>query len=198
MRPVGKRTVWCPRCADGVSWIDRIRGAGLNLADDDLTWTDGVAYHRTCGSRIVTGAHRGPFRASCKGCDAPLEGRQTTWCGMKAPAPYAQTPLCFMAWHHPRHLWQHLLEGQDGICHICDKPIAETTETRHRWDGDEYEWTAWDVEVDHIEPLARGGPRVLANLAVAHRLCNQQKKDKPLDVVRERLQAQADQTALFD
>lgn len=42
-----------------------------------------------------------------------------------------------------------------GICHICKKRVAKR-----------------DMTLDHLIPLAHGGPHTAANLAVAHKSCN--------------------------
>lgn len=50
-------------------------------------------------------------------------------------------------------------------CHICEQPI-------------DYALVSPDpmsFEVDHIIPLARGGPDELANKAASHRVCNRTK-----------------------
>jgi hypothetical protein len=44
------------------------------------------------------------------------------------------------------------------VCGICGGPVPET-----------------DVQIDHVIPLARGGPHEAANLQVSHSLCNQRK-----------------------
>ena len=51
-------------------------------------------------------------------------------------------------------------ERDGGICHICGRPASKT-----------------DWELDHIIPLARGGPHSLDNVAVAHAACNARKRD---------------------
>ena len=53
-------------------------------------------------------------------------------------------------------------------CHICGEPIDYTLPYL---DPGEY-------VVDHVIPLNRGGPDVLANKAAAHRSCNRSKSDK--------------------
>ena len=169
-------------------WPDQVRAAGGALRDGDLVWTDSVAHHRVCGKPTAAGARRKPFRSHCEGCGDALTARQVRWCSKTGPHGWK---LCDLAWHKPGQLWRRLLAEQNSICHICDRLITETVETRRRWDGEEYQWTVWDVEVDHIDPLARGGPRTYENLAVAHRACNQLKKAKPLDVARAQIAAGA-------
>lgn len=53
--------------------------------------------------------------------------------------------------------------GQQA-CGICGEVIAEVDKT-----------------IDHIIPLAKGGMHALENLQMAHRLCNQRKRDRILD-----------------
>lgn len=53
-------------------------------------------------------------------------------------------------------------------CHICGEPIDYTLPYL---DPGEY-------VVDHVIPLAKGGPDVLANKAASHRACNRAKSDK--------------------
>lgn len=53
-------------------------------------------------------------------------------------------------------------------CHICGTPID--------YDAD---WLSpLSFTVDHIIPLAKGGPDTLDNKAAAHRACNRSKSDK--------------------
>jgi 5-methylcytosine-specific restriction endonuclease McrA len=51
-----------------------------------------------------------------------------------------------------------VLERDDGVCGIC---------------GDDVD--PMDFHVDHIVPLARGGPHIYANVQVAHPACNMRK-----------------------
>ena len=99
---------------------------------------------------VLTGSHRKPFRETCAGCGDELTGRQIRWCSKRGL--YGGS-LCNQAWNKPSWLWKRLLGDQDGICHICDKRIEATVGTRTRWDGSEYSWRQWDVEVDHVVPL---------------------------------------------
>jgi 5-methylcytosine-specific restriction endonuclease McrA len=48
-----------------------------------------------------------------------------------------------------------VLERDDGVCGICGEDIDPT-----------------DFHVDHILPLARGGPHVYSNVQIAHPECN--------------------------
>lgn len=53
-------------------------------------------------------------------------------------------------------------------CHICGDPIDYTLPYLH----------PLEYVVDHIIPLAKGGPDRLSNKAAAHRSCNRSKSDK--------------------
>lgn len=51
----------------------------------------------------------------------------------------------------------------DGVCGICKHPV-----------------TAEEFQVDHIQPLSKGGAHSYANTQPAHPRCNQSKKDRVL------------------
>lgn len=53
-------------------------------------------------------------------------------------------------------------------CHICNKPI-DLTASRRRSNG---------LHLDHVIPLSKGGPDIIANIKPAHAFCNISKKDK--------------------
>lgn|SRR5581483_1523053 len=58
------------------------------------------------------------------------------------------------------------LRSSPDWCYLCGFPIpAEIASSRHPLFG----------TVDHIIPLSRSGPDVMANRAPAHRLCNERK-----------------------
>jgi len=61
-----------------------------------------------------------------------------------------------------------LLELADGVCRICGRDLNPL-----------------DFEVDHIEPLSRGGDHSYENCAPVHRGCNARKGDKPPEGVIE-------------
>ena len=67
--------------------------------------------------------------------------------------------------------WRHLqarIKATQDTCHLCGQPINKTL---HHLDD-------WAYEIDHIIPLAQGGPEYdINNLAAAHRKCNRQKSD---------------------
>ena len=85
---------------------------------------------------------------------------------MKRQSPGRWSKACSVAWANPSLLAGELLAQQQGLCGICCRPF--TTEERMR------------VEVDHVVPVSKGGPRVIENLRTTHRACNQTKKAQPL------------------
>lgn len=58
-----------------------------------------------------------------------------------------------------------------NICGICGQPVDMSLKTPH----------PMSASVDHIIPISRGGhPSDLSNLQLAHRICNQVKKNRIL------------------
>ena len=55
-----------------------------------------------------------------------------------------------------------VLERDGWRCHLCRKRIDRSL------DGN----APWGPTIDHLVPLADGGPHSYANVAAAHRLCN--------------------------
>jgi 5-methylcytosine-specific restriction endonuclease McrA len=55
--------------------------------------------------------------------------------------------------------YRAILERDGWVCHICGGPVLSRN----------------DLQFDHIIPLSRGGPHSMANIAVAHALCNNRK-----------------------
>lgn len=51
-----------------------------------------------------------------------------------------------------------------GDCFFCKKPITEG-----------------ELTVDHVEPTSQAGGKTIQNLLIAHRKCNQQKADLPIE-----------------
>ena len=72
---------------------------------------------------------------------------------------------------HARREARAWLKAQGLPCHICGQPI-------------DYSLPAGDpmsFEVDEIVPVSRGGsPYDRANLAPAHRICNERRGNKPV------------------
>ncbi len=67
------------------------------------------------------------------------------------------------------------LRAQGMPCHLCGRPIDYSLPA-----GD-----PWSFEVDEIVPVSKGGsPIDRANVAPAHRLCNQRRGNKPLGKAR--------------
>ncbi len=66
-----------------------------------------------------------------------------------------------------QELVQHLITQQDNQCYLCMEPFTK---------GD-------PPTVDHIYPLSRGGTWAIDNLALAHRVCNQDKDSRVLQCV---------------
>ena len=174
-RLLGRMHAWCSSCRE-----THLSG----LADDDVAWTaSGFAVHVGCGSRVVTevGGWTKELRSTCQGCGDPLKGRQTTWCSRKWQVGDRSYPkICFVAWRNPQHLYRALAERQHGLCGICIGPLDQP----RAWPSSPsllsiYEWVGIG-EVDHLLPLAAGGPRTVDNLRASHRACNQRKKDRPL------------------
>lgn len=67
-----------------------------------------------------------------------------------------------------RKRFRRTLQRSGGGCHICGQPIDYTLP----------HLDPMAFVVDHIVPLAKGGPDTLANCAPAHRRCNRTKGDK--------------------
>ena len=65
--------------------------------------------------------------------------------------------------------------GRDGwICGICSEPIPLVAVVPH----------PLAATIDHIVPLALGGPHVYENVQAAHFLCNSLKGANPMEVAR--------------
>ncbi len=68
--------------------------------------------------------------------------------------------------------WKSLL--QRGVCHYCEKKFS-----------------ARELTMDHVVPLARGGTSAPGNIVPACRSCNQEKKlEMPVDRLFEQLEAE--------
>jgi 5-methylcytosine-specific restriction endonuclease McrA len=61
------------------------------------------------------------------------------------------------------------IRKQGAACHICGEAIDYSLPYLH----------PREFVVDHVVPLARGGPDTLANKRAAHRECNRAKSDRP-------------------
>lgn len=60
-----------------------------------------------------------------------------------------------------------MIRRNEPPCHLCGQPIDYTLPYL-----DPFEFT-----VDHVIPLAKGGPDTIENKAAAHRQCNRDKSD---------------------
>lgn len=54
-----------------------------------------------------------------------------------------------------------VLAAHDGRCHLCGQPVGR------------------DWQLDHVIPIAAGGPHCFGNAAPSHPLCNQRKNAAP-------------------
>lgn len=68
------------------------------------------------------------------------------------------------------------------ICHLCDVAIDPTLPRN----------TRFGAQIDHIIPLARGGPDCFDNVAPAHGTCNTRRQDKSVEEFREILRKEAE------
>jgi 5-methylcytosine-specific restriction endonuclease McrA len=69
---------------------------------------------------------------------------------------------------HEKYTEKEILDLHGFVCHICRLPIDPFI-PRYRSEG---------LHLDHIIPLAKGGPDIIANIKPAHAACNIKKKDK--------------------
>ncbi len=76
-------------------------------------------------------------------------------------------------WHR-RERWRLVtrLMARDGeVCSICGEALDRAVRDHH---ADRY------ITFDHIVPRAAGGTDAVANLRLAHQLCNNQRGNDPL------------------
>ena len=66
-------------------------------------------------------------------------------------------------------LGQHLVDQHGSNCHLCEGSVQLNVD---------------DLEADHHEPEAEGGPTTLHNLRLAHRECNRSKRNLSSDLIR--------------
>lgn len=69
-----------------------------------------------------------------------------------------------------------VFEKSNGLCHLCHGPLAYSNYGNHGARG------AW--EIDHSNPVARGGTDHLNNLYAAHTVCNRAKQARSSASVR--------------
>jgi 5-methylcytosine-specific restriction endonuclease McrA len=58
-----------------------------------------------------------------------------------------------------------IVERDGAVCHLCGQPIDLAL----------HGWNPMGLTLDHVIPLARGGPHTIDNLKPAHRVCNTSK-----------------------
>jgi len=68
-----------------------------------------------------------------------------------------------------------VLELHGNICHLCKEPIDLSLPRKVGAEGWRY-----SLQIDHVIPLAKGGPDTLANVKPSHARCNIGKRDKIL------------------
>jgi len=66
-----------------------------------------------------------------------------------------------------------VLELYGNICHLCKKPIDLSLPRKIGSEG----WRN-SLQIDHVIPLAKGGPDMLANVKPSHAKCNIGKRDR--------------------
>lgn len=71
-----------------------------------------------------------------------------------------------------RRVKRRMWIDQAGICWLCDQPMTLSEATR-----------------DHLTPQSMGGTDAVANLKLAHELCNQLRSSCEADKAREHVQA---------
>lgn len=73
------------------------------------------------------------------------------------------------------------LKAQGRPCHICGRPIDYSLTTYIDPLDGKAKRHPWSFEVDEIVPVSKGGsPIDRANVAPAHRICNQRRGNKPI------------------
>lgn len=78
-----------------------------------------------------------------------------------------------------RKKFRKIVAADEPPCHICGGQILY----------DAHYLDPLSFTIDHIQPVKRGGPDTLDNIAAAHRKCNRDKSDKVaagVDFVTER------------
>lgn len=78
-----------------------------------------------------------------------------------------------------RDRYRRIIAKDEPPCGVCHEPINYQA---HHLDP-------LSFTIDHVQPVARGGPDTLDNLQAAHRKCNRSKSDKVaagVDFVTER------------
>ena len=71
---------------------------------------------------------------------------------------------------------RQLYDLQEGLCAHCQKLMAHPDDVR----ACRMSLAPDAPTIDHVVPYAHGGPFVVWNLLLAHRSCNEARKDGPL------------------
>jgi 5-methylcytosine-specific restriction endonuclease McrA len=111
--------------------------------------------------------YRGTADRICDLCDKPHLARglcaihyaqqpdRLAYGAEKSRRRRARQILQAVVWPLPVEAIQARMDYFGNVCHLCGEPEANT--------------------VDHVKPLAVGGPHIVANLRPAHRACNSSK-----------------------
>lgn len=67
-----------------------------------------------------------------------------------------------------KFLYREIAEHNGWLCRLCGEAVDQSVKHPHKMSG----------TIDHIIPLARGGPHTKANVQLAHRICNMRKSDR--------------------
>ena len=131
-----------------------------------------------CPCRRSFSAHRvshQPVSDPCSHVISAEDGKPTKICGLPASSHITRKPISSSS--RVRRLCQ-----RDGwACRLCGREFGDPPAWPH----------AMSVTIDHIIPVWRGGSDDLANLQLAHRLCNMKKQNdnpsprqRPLQVIK--------------
>lgn len=74
-------------------------------------------------------------------------------------------------------LREKLFVQQNGLCHLCGKPMTLSRENRKRAPKS-------FASFDHLVPKSAGGTSYWTNLKLAHRSCNSARRSMPLSESR--------------
>lgn len=136
-------------------------------------------------SRLCKDNAKNAASAANREASKPL--RSCVWCAadmpqrMRSDAKFCSVGCNSAAHQSTRKMWQRLgipkgdiplvsrrfLAARDGLgCHLCGLKL--TLATKHPEPG--------YASIDHVRPLAKGGTNDLANLRLAHLVCNLRKR----------------------
>lgn len=115
----------------------------------DGSYSDRATAHSVAEMLVTDVLPVTPFRLGWRPGDVEMFPNGIVFTGYHPPSPPRRSP---------REILILALRERDGdSCHVCAAPL----------DG--------DAVIDHVIPLARGGPDEFANLKLTHRLCNSRK-----------------------